>query len=196
MSCWPREIPLRHRHVRKKVEAVWTYSKHTMESFSGRTKSESQGSVDVFRSSGCVTSRGIRKRGSGIDGTGHQREAHQAVKPSLGVARVESRSAGHADLFEWAGSTTGELFSRCVSYLFIGGWNCSRAILARARENQPLSPFLFCFSGFRSFPTVCFSTPVPRRSFAIVAGTGSETFANRLAGGSRSRSEGGSDAGA
>lgn len=60
----------------------------------------------------------------------------------FGVARLESRSGAALIYTSGQDQQPGELFSRCVSYLFIGGWDRLEPILARARESGRLSsPF-------------------------------------------------------
>lgn len=129
-------------------------------------------------------SRGIRKRRGGPRCRGGGRRRRRGERFRVGVARLASRCAG-TDLYARpAGSTTRErCLAGCISYLFIGGGRNRLAIPARARENGSPEP------PFPGFP------PAALFLFRRTDGT-SRARERRPAGGSWSRSEGGSDAGA
>lgn len=88
----------------------------------------------------------------------------------FGVARLESRSGAALIYTSGQDQQPGELFSRCVSYLFIGGWDRLEPILARARESGRLSsPFRLPFlaewkAARRKSERRAEVTPAPRRS--------------------------------
>lgn len=122
---------------------------------------------------------------------------------SLGVARVESRSAA-ALIYASGQDQQPESCLAALRLIFIYHWLESRAILARARENVSVLPlpslpsqprfFLAAAFGFRSPPRGDAYRPWHRR---LVETEEAKRSRNRaLLGGSRSRSEGGSDAGA
>lgn len=114
--------------------------------------------------------------------TGTGREA-----PSRG-RREPNPEATVGDLFEWqAGSTTRVLFSRCISYLFIGArWNWLARFWRVHAKNESLARAFYLFP--RDVPRGT-EGGLERRWKA------GSRFSSR-AGESRSRSESGSDAGA
>lgn len=107
----------------------------------------------IVRASG-VTSRGIRKRGPPIDGTGRTSTSLLASCESRGRAsRIPKRC--RADLCEWAGSTTGELFSCAASHIYLSLAGIARDSNACTRKPvcpPPFaSPFRFFFSAALAF---------------------------------------------
>lgn len=102
--------------------------------FGGRNRNPNGPSPRANSCADRATSRGIRKRWIEWSKRGGK-GAHSLG--GFGVARLESRSA----VPRWfirvgQDQQPGELFSRCVSYLFIGGSESRATILARARREN------------------------------------------------------------
>lgn len=91
-----------------------------------------------------MTSRGIRKRGPPIDGTGRTSTSLLASCESRGRAsRIPKRC--RADLCEWAGSTTGELFSCAASHIYL-------SLAGIARDSSACTRKRVCPPSFLSAP--------------------------------------------